>query len=78
VIEAQWEKFRQWVIPVNASATQLIEMRRAFYAGAEAVLDGTAGLMSESETATEKDIEVCRSIVAELKEFARRVAEGVA
>jgi hypothetical protein len=37
-IAAQWSLFEQLVVPKNAHSTQRQEMRRAFYAGAEAML----------------------------------------
>jgi hypothetical protein len=37
-IQAQWIDYRKEVVPVTASAEQIQETRRAFYAGAHAIL----------------------------------------
>jgi hypothetical protein len=38
IIFNQWKSYRQQVLPPTAGETQVIETRRAFYAGASAAL----------------------------------------
>jgi hypothetical protein len=47
-VEQQWEEFWQAVAPKDASPIQQQEMRRAFYAGAWAMLMGCAGIGDDS------------------------------
>ena len=73
-----WERYRDTVLPKNVSRVQLIETRRAFYAGAKGVLDALAGEMSYSDEEMPDDIEMVRSVRAEFDEFYRDIARGKA
>lgn len=42
-IKEQWESYEREVVPANASAEQRLETRRAFYAGAQAMLTTSLG-----------------------------------
>jgi hypothetical protein len=68
----QWDSFRLLVVPADAGATQVREMRRAFYAGAEAM---RATLMSVPDGDVE-EMAACDAIQAELERFALDVREG--
>lgn len=37
-IQSEWEHFQKIVIPEDASQTQIIEMKKAFYAGAMSLM----------------------------------------
>lgn len=78
LLAAKWKKFRLLCIPPEAPAIQVIEMRRAFYAGAESLkrvmLDG----VSDEEEMTNEDLTLMFSIEEELQQFATDVQNGVA
>lgn len=76
-IEDQWIEFRGKVIPADAPPVQVIEMRRAFYAGVEALLRITQTAFDSSSEATDGDVQVLVDVESELKEFARLVQNGV-
>ncbi len=77
-IEDQWMDFRARVVPVDAPAEQLMEMRRAFYAGAEALLRVVLTGLAPCEDSTPEDEKLMDEIDAELAAFAELVAMGVA
>jgi len=76
-IQEQWDVFSLMVVPKGASTVQKQEMRRAFYAGAEAMMriQFTVGDNNMSETAGVQVLEGCRD---ELNRFAQQVAQGKA
>ena len=75
-IEEQFKSYQEKVIPAGASAAQLTETRRAFYAGAAAaahlILDCDPNI---SDEALEADI---INVRRELQEFADKVKGGKA
>lgn len=78
LLAKQWEIYRKRVIPENAHAIQVIESRRAFYAGAECLMVAVMQNLSDGSETTEADLAVMESIDAELKQFVRDVQAGVA
>lgn len=73
-IEPQFESYRKEVVPREATESQLIETRRAFYAGAAAmflVINQIAGI--EDEKAGE---DAMNEIVKELEQFPAQVQKG--
>ena len=44
----QWDQFARQVLPASASAAQKQEMRRAFYAGAQAIFAGVIMLAADN------------------------------
>jgi hypothetical protein len=73
----QWESFSAMALPLDAPPIQRQEMRRAFYAGAEAMarIQFSVGDRAMSEDAGVQVLEGCHD---ELRGFARRVVEGKA
>jgi len=60
----------------NTSNLQRQEMRRAFYAGAAALMDAMMiGLSADAEP-TEADMQYMDSIANELREFGENIATG--
>lgn len=47
-IQAAWESYKAQVVPKDASKTQVIETRRAFYAGCQTILGITFNIGDES------------------------------
>ena len=70
--------YRERVLPQDISNTQLIETRRAFYAGAWALLTELSVMFDAGSEPTESDHAKMVSIEAELKRFNDRVKVGLA
>lgn len=76
-IDALWQSYRKILAP-DVGATQVIETRRAFYAGAQGLFHAIlAGLDSGTEP-TDADLARMDEIHAELTEFCELVKNGVA
>jgi hypothetical protein len=74
-----WRSYRTTVIPLGASAVQARECRRAFYAGAKALLLTILGKVEKgSDEPTEGDLQLMDEIEQELEAFVRSVKEGKA
>jgi hypothetical protein len=76
VIGAAWREYRLRVIPVHASAVQAQESRRAFYAGAQALLTGILRGLDPGDDPTQADLARMDAIAQELEQFARDVLAG--
>jgi len=76
-IQEQWISFEALVVPKNAHKVQRQEMRRSFYAGAEAMMriQFQVGDESISEDAGVAILEGCRD---EMKIFCEQVQNGKA
>jgi len=72
----QWSEFARKVLPPNCGPMQRQEMRRAFYAGAEAILFRVIQSFAPEDEPTEADLRTMQDLNDELKEFARAVKEG--
>lgn len=71
-----WMSYRESVVPANAGPTQVVESRRAFYAGAECLLVGVMKMLDPGTEPTDADLARMESLHAELLAFAKDVAEG--
>lgn len=76
-IQEQWELFSTMVIPKDAPDIQKQEMRRAFYAGVEALLRIEAIIIS-SAVSKEAGMAMLKGVHEECKLFASEVAKGAA
>lgn len=76
LINEQWNQLSRGIMPADCCADQRKDMRRAFYAGAAAVLFIVTDNMSMGTEATEEDLHITESIDWELKEFAKSVLAG--
>jgi hypothetical protein len=76
-IKSEWESYRTQVLPKHAPPIQIMECRRAFYAGAEAffrcVFDVSGADVSEDAGA-----EYLETLNQELQRFGHDVANGKA
>jgi len=72
----QWATYRERVVPPTAGQLQVQESRRAFYAGAEAFFRVCMRGLEPGTEPTEEDFGLMEALDAELREFARDVAEG--
>lgn len=78
-LEEQWLKLRELAIPPDAPARQLIEMRRAFYAGAAAFFDIQLNAYDGSTPEpTDEDLQVITDLNDEMLQFGKNIADGVA
>lgn len=64
--QKEWEDFRDKVIPNSASAVQISETKKAFYAGALALVSLTSRMFSEGEEVTDQDVSDYDSLVSEI------------
>lgn len=76
LIAKVWQSYRDEVIPEWANATQVIESRRAFYAGAEGMLSTVLGILDPGADVTDRDLLTMEAIQDELKEFVENVKAG--
>jgi len=77
-IERAWLEYRTGVIPADARANQVIESRRAFYAGAWTLFQmQLAGYRLDSEP-TDDDVQMRHVIDAEIRAFNEAVKVGAA
>lgn len=74
-LAAQWLSFEA-ILLATAGEVQRQETRRAFYAGAQALLQVMTHGVSEAPETTESDEAFMASVDAELKQFALDVREG--
>lgn len=69
IIEAGWIGLRLAAIPDNASATQLEEMRNAFFAGAQHLFATIMSIMDPGDETTADDLRRMGCINDELDDF---------
>ena len=72
----QWNEFSRAVMPPDASPIQKREMRRAFYAGAHAILIRVMDFLSPGDDPTEADLQIMADVELELRSFADSVKAG--
>jgi len=69
LIEAGWVGLRLAAIPDDASATQLEEMRNAFFAGGQHLFASIMSMLDPGEEPTAADMERLEKIDGELRDF---------
>lgn len=72
----QWNDYARRVLPVNAPAVQKSETRRAFYAGAQAILFKVIDSFAPESEPTEEDEAIMEGVHQELQDFAKLVSDG--
>lgn len=75
-MDAAWKSYRNQVIPRDAPPIQLIECRRAFYAGAQAFYGKFMALLTPESEPTEADVRMMGALAMELEEFCQLVSRG--
>lgn len=73
MIRVMWETYKADVVPADAGMDQLLETRRAFYAGAAATL---AAFRLTCDMSDEDGIAVLQRVGGDIDEFAALVAMG--
>ena len=66
IIEASWNSYREQCIPSTASHVQVVESRRAFYAGALGLFSEILASLSPGQDETEGDLKMLDDIKSEL------------
>lgn len=69
IVEAGWQGMRLMVLPPNASAVQVSEMRKAFFMGAQHLYASIMSFMEEGEEPTDQDMDRMNKIHNELEAF---------
>jgi hypothetical protein len=72
----QWDHFSRAVFKPGTPDIQRWEMRRAFYAGAEAILFRVIQAFAPESEPTEEDLAVMSDLYEELQEFGKAVKAG--
>ena len=72
----EWLSYQSAVLPQNCPAIQRVETRRAFYAGAQAMLALIARI--DEDVPDEQGVEYLERFRRELQGFAELVAQGAA
>lgn len=77
LVEAGFAAFAKFVIPKDAPAIQLSEMRLAFMAGAEHVFSSIMAILDEGADPTDADLRRMDLIHRELDEWRGKLSERV-
>jgi hypothetical protein len=72
----EWKSYRQRVIPPTAPDIQVIESKRAFYAGGYSLFMLMQKAVSSGEEITKDDLRLMERLAREYKEFYERMQEG--
>lgn len=75
-IEAAWQGYFRKVLPDNASEIQIVETKRAFFAGAFAFFQITMTNLEPGLTETPLDIHLMENLTQEIKTFCEDVKTG--
>ncbi len=78
IIATAWEGYATRVIPSEAPTVQRVESRRAFYAGAGAMLGGMLSGMTSGDEPEDADMDMMDGLQAELDQFTADVVAGKA
>ena len=76
-IQEQWEQFESLVINPNAPDVQRSEMKRAFYAGAQALLN-VEWAIADTSLSDDAVVEMLEGCYQEIQMFADQVKQGKA
>lgn len=77
LMQEQWGVFCERVMPIDAPEIQKQEMRRAFYAGGQAIMFRIIAAFAPELEPTEGDLKIMDDLNNELNEFARAVGRGL-
>lgn len=77
-IASAWDDYRARVLPRMCSAVQVVETRRAFYAGASALMQNLVRGLEGGTEPTEKDLATVDALGEEIQAFARAIQDGEA
>jgi hypothetical protein len=72
-IETLWINYRIMVLPAFVPEVQLIECRRAFYAGAASLFGSIMNSLSPGDDANEQDIQIMEDVQREFEAFGKEL-----
>ena len=72
----QWDEFDRKILPKDCPSTQRIEMRRAFYAGAQAILFRVIMALAPESEPTAEDLQIMTDLDEELRDFGKLIQQG--
>lgn len=76
-LASEWAKFKRLIVPKDAPEVQIVETRRAFYAGANSMtLCIMAASSDPGDDPTEADISRMSALYAEIEAFSAEVKAG--
>jgi len=78
LIETEWHNYRRKVIPTVAPEVQIIESRRAFFAGAWAYYSLVMEHLQPGAEPTDADMKFMADLDEEMRQFGARVKRGEA
>lgn len=79
LFQAEWLEYRnKLLIPAGASAGQIIEIRRAFYAGAHAYNCVVMAALGPGGECTPEEEAVLAGMISEITAFWQQVKDGIA
>jgi len=76
-VQEQWESFSKLVVPKDAPEIQVTEMRRAFYAGVEAMLR-IQWAIGDAAVSEDGAMAILEGVHDECQRFASEVVKGAA
>lgn len=74
-IQAAWDTYLREVVPLGAPAVQITESKRAFFAGAQALL-GVVLELGDDDSPEDEGVEVLEALRLELEAFKDSVVGG--
>lgn len=78
MIEKAWQEYETKVIPPGAPRVQIVESKRAFYAGVRALLGGLMDQLESGEEPTREDLNLMHRVLGEINAFYEKVKAGEA
>jgi len=72
----QWDQFARLTLPEGCSAVQRQEVRRAFYAGAQAILFRVINVLAPESEPTAEDLQMMEDLHQELQDFGGLIQQG--
>lgn len=76
-IEAEWLSYRTMVVPPDAEEVQLSETRKAFFAGAVAVIAILSDHLLINKTPTKDELLILAQLTKELEVFKFNMSRGL-
>lgn len=77
LIAEKWNEFSSVYLRGQATRNQYIEMRRAFYTGAQSVMFGVIAALAPESEPTKADLQIMQDLSNELSKFAEDLKKGL-
>ena len=76
LVETGWRQYVERVLPTNAPRVQIVECRRAYYAGAYHLLSSLTSEAGGDEVSEDDGVSILQSVATELNQFVEDVMGG--